>query len=166
MDRRFVGIRSASYSRKDATMYMTYYFISDLHIGGEENFTACDFEAELIDFLKLLESNTNPTELIIVGDAFSFWEMTRTSPIAKLETIIQQYPKLFDQFKLTGEKIKITLIPGNHDYELACYPDYKSLLQIYNIDLEAKEVITRSLRGRTIWIEHGNQHERVVKDHD
>ncbi|WP_036486364.1 metallophosphoesterase [Myxosarcina sp. GI1] len=143
-----------------------YYFISDLHIGGEENFTACDFEAELIDFLQLLESQTNPTELIIIGDAFSFWEMTRTSPITKLKTIIQQYPRLFDQFKRTGEKIKITLIPGNHDYELACYADYKSILQTYNIDLEEKEVITRSLLGRTIWIEHGNQHDNFNRIDD
>lgn len=143
-----------------------YYFISDLHIGGEGNLTACDFEVELISFLQLLESKNNPTELIIVGDAFSFWEMTRTSPIAKLETIIQEHPQLFDQFKRTGEKIKITLIPGNHDYELACYAEYKPLLQTYNIDLEAKEVITRSLQGQTIWIEHGNQHDNFNRIDD
>ena len=136
-----------------------YYFISDLHIGGEGNLMPCDFEAELIEFLQLLEGKTNSTELIIVGDAFSFWEMTRTSPTEKLETIVHQYPKLFDQFKRTGEKIRITLIPGNHDYELACYEDYKQTLQTHNIILETKEVITRSIQGRTIWIEHGNQHD-------
>ena len=107
-----------------------YYFISDLHIGGEGNLTACDFEAELISFLQLLENKTDSTELIIVGDAFSFWEMTRTSPIAKLESIIEQYPRLFDQFKSTGKKIKITLIPGNHDYELACYAEYQPYLRL------------------------------------
>ena len=143
-----------------------YYFISDLHIGGEGNLTACDFEAELISFLQFLENKTKPTELIIVGDAFSFWEMTRTPPIAKLETIIQQHPQLFDQFKRTGENIKITLIPGNHDYELACYDEYKPLLQTYNINLEAKEVITRSLQGQTIWIEHGNQHDNFNRIDD
>ena len=65
-----------------------YYFISDLHIGGEGNLTACEFEAELIEFLQLLEKQTKAAELIIVGDAFSFWEMTRTSVSAKLETIL------------------------------------------------------------------------------
>ena len=64
-----------------------YYFISDLHIGGEGNLMPCDFEAELIEFLQLLEGKTNSTELIIVGDAFSFWEMTRTSPTEKNEAI-------------------------------------------------------------------------------
>ncbi len=136
-----------------------YYFISDLHIGGEGNLTTCDFEAELIDFLQLLEGKTNSTELIIVGDAFSFWEMTRTSSLEKLKTIVGQHPKLFEQFRRTGEKIQITLIPGNHDYELACYEDFKQTLETYNITLEAKETITRSIQGKTIWIEHGNQHD-------
>ena len=137
-----------------------YYFISDLHIGGEGNLTVCDFEAELVEFLQLLEGKTKATELIIVGDAFSFWEMTRTSVSEKLETIIHQHSRLFKQFKRTGENIKITLIPGNHDYELACYEDYKQTLQNYNINLEAKEAITRQIQGKTIWIEHGNQHDR------
>ena len=143
-----------------------YYFISDLHIGGEGNLTDCDFEAELIDFLQLLEDRANSTELIIVGDAFSFWEMTRTSPLEKLETIIDRHPKLFDQFKRTGEKIEITLIPGNHDYELACYEDFKPILKTYNITLEAEEVITRSIQGKTIWIEHGNQHDSFNRIND
>ena len=136
-----------------------YYFISDLHIGGEGNLTICDFETELIDFLRLLENKTSSTELIIVGDAFSFWEMTRTSPTEKLEIIIAQHPRLFKQFQRTGENIKITLLPGNHDYELACYDDFKQTLQAYNINLEAKEAITRQIQGRKIWIEHGNQHD-------
>ena len=136
-----------------------YYFISDLHIGGEGNLTACDFEEELIGFLKSLESPTKPTELIIVGDAFSFWEMTRTPPVEKLEKIIQQHPRLFDQFKHTGQTVTITIVPGNHDYDLACYADFKQTLQSYNVHLEAKETITRQIKGQTIWIEHGNQHD-------
>ncbi|ACB50610.1 hypothetical protein cce_1260 [Crocosphaera subtropica ATCC 51142] len=136
-----------------------YYFISDLHIGGEGNLAVCDFETELIDFLQLLEGKTHSTELIILGDAFSFWEMTRTSPTAKLETIITQHPRLFEQFKRTGRNIKITLLPGNHDYELACYEEFKTTLQAYNITLEAKEAITRQIQGKTIWIEHGHQQD-------
>jgi UDP-2,3-diacylglucosamine pyrophosphatase LpxH len=143
----------------DLMLSPEYYFISDLHIGGEGNLTICDFETELIDFLRLLESKTSSAELIIVGDAFSFWEMTRTSPTEKLEIIIAQHPRLFEQFKRTGENIKITLLPGNHDYELACYDDFQPTLQVYNINLEAKEAITRQIQGRTIWIEHGNQHD-------
>ena len=32
-------------------MSTTYYFISDLHIGGDEALGVCDFEVELIDFM-------------------------------------------------------------------------------------------------------------------
>ena len=35
-------------------MSMTYYFISDLHIGGDEALGVCDYEAELIAFLEKL----------------------------------------------------------------------------------------------------------------
>ena len=35
-------------------MPMTYYFISDLHIGGDEALGVCDYEAELIEFLEKL----------------------------------------------------------------------------------------------------------------
>lgn len=65
-----------------------YYFISDLHIGGEGNLAICDFEEELIEFLRSLNNPTRPTELLIIGDAFSFWEMTRTSPQNKLNVLI------------------------------------------------------------------------------
>ena len=66
-----------------------YYFISDLHIGGEGNLTICDFETELIDFLQLLEDKTSSTKLIIVGDAFSFWEMPLLLYGNELDRILQ-----------------------------------------------------------------------------
>lgn len=136
-----------------------YYFISDLHIGGEGNLAVCDFEVELIEFLQSLSAAEQPSELIIVGDAFSFWEMTRTPTLQKLATTAAQHPALFEQFRQTGKSVRITLIPGNHDYELACYPDFVKALANYNIHLEVAEVITREVAGRQIWIEHGHQHD-------
>lgn len=121
----------------------------------------CEFEAELIEFLKSLANPSTPTELIIIGDAFSFWEMTRTPPLEKLSVLIQKHSALFQQFAQTGKTVEITLIPGNHDYELACYPQFIEALQTYNIQLEVAEVITRPLPGnRQIWIEHGHQHDK------
>ena len=136
-----------------------YFFISDLHIGGDAALDICDFESELIDFLRELEAKDADTELIIVGDVFGMWELTGVEGIDKLGAITSSHKELFDQFRKTGEKIKITIIPGNHDYELACYPDFVALLAEYNISLEPKEHITRALAGKKIWIEHGNQHD-------
>ena len=50
----------------------TYYFISDLHIGGDEALGVCDFESELVSFLQDLANRPDEdVELIIVGDANS-----------------------------------------------------------------------------------------------
>ena len=140
-------------------MSKEYYFISDLHIGGDAALDFCDFENELIICLRELESKSGDTELIINGDIFGMWELTGVEVGDKLRTIISSHRDLFDQFRKTGERIRITVIPGNHDYELACYPDFVTLLGEYNITLEQKEYITRPVAGKKIWIEHGNQHD-------
>src|SRR4030095_3799381 len=68
-------------------------------------------------------------------------------------------PALFRQFRETGERMTITLLPGNHDYDLACVPEYKAELARYNVRLEPVVHITRVVAGRTVWIEHGNQYD-------
>ena len=50
-------------------MAREYFFISDMHIGGDGELRNCDFEDELIEFLKALEHEQD-AELIINGDAF------------------------------------------------------------------------------------------------
>jgi predicted phosphodiesterase len=55
--------------------------------------------------------------------------------------------------------IKITMLPGNHDYEIACYPEFVEMLQAYNIHLERTPSTTREINGKRIWIEHGNQYD-------
>jgi UDP-2,3-diacylglucosamine pyrophosphatase LpxH len=136
-----------------------YFFVSDLHIGGDEQLKILDFEDEFIAFLKMLEQKETDTELIIIGDAFGLWELTTTEGTEKFDLLVKDHSELFNQFRATGEHIIITLIPGNHDYELACYPQFVDRLQGYNIVLEPKVSITRELAGKKIWIEHGMQHD-------
>jgi len=119
-----------------------YYFISDMHIGGDGELRNCDFEVELIDFLKEVEQKQD-VELVINGDAFGLWEFTTLEGTQKLETLIEQQSRLFEQLKKTGEKVPITIMPGNHDYELACYPEYVDRLKEYNLDLVQDVSITR-----------------------
>jgi len=52
-----------------------------------------------------------------------------------------------------------TVIPGNHDYELACHPEYVDRLAEYNVTLEQEVVITRGVADRVVWIEHGQQRD-------
>ena len=87
------------------------------------------------------------------------WEFTTLKGAEKLEALIEQQPKLFEQFKRTGSKIPITIMPGNHDYELACYPEFIDRLKDYNLNLVPEISITREVAGKKIWIEHGQQHD-------
>jgi UDP-2,3-diacylglucosamine pyrophosphatase LpxH len=136
-----------------------YYFISDLHIGGDGALNRCHFEKELIEFLRKIENGPRPAELVIVGDAFGLWELSDPAGNEKLRYIAQTHPALFAQLRETGKKVKITLLPGNHDYDLACWNGYKAELAEYNINLERGTHIMRDIAGRKIWIEHGNQHD-------
>ncbi len=140
----------------------TYYFISDLHIGGDESLGVCDFEEQLIEFFEFLGNKQDEqVELIIVGDAFGLWEFTLVEGKDKLDVLISQFPYIFSSFKRVGEKIKITLLPGNHDYELACYPEYVEILKKYNIYLEQTASILRELGDSQLWIEHGSQYDQI-----
>lgn len=136
-----------------------YYFISDLHIGGDADLDRCDFEPELMAFLRDVAQGPAPAELIIVGDAFGLWEFTRIAPASKIPHLAATHPELFGQFRRTGEKVRITLLPGNHDYELACFEAQQKQLIAYNIHVEPVKHLVRPMAGRTIWIEHGNQRD-------
>ena len=137
----------------------TYYFISDLHIGGDEQLQNVEFEDELLEFLRDLGRTDEDVELIVNGDAFGLWEFTELEGLAKLDALVDRYPKLFAQLRETGRRIPITFIPGNHDYELACYPEYVDRLAEYNVSLEQEVVITRAVGDRLLWIEHGQQRD-------
>ncbi len=147
-------------------MGKTYYFISDLHIGGDEALGVCDYEAEFISFLKQLAASGEEAELLIIGDIFGLWEFTDLEGPAKLDKLMEQFPALFLALQQAGEKITITMLPGNHDYEIACYAEYVTRLQEYNIQLAQTPAITRRLATRTIWIEHGSQYDAYNRTPD
>lgn len=144
----------------------TYYIISDLHIGGDEQLKEIDFLDELIDFLTELETTDEDAELIINGDAFGLWEFTELEGIEKFEMLEETYPSLFEQFKTTGKNIDITLLPGNHDHELAAYEEYVDRLDKYNINLVQERSVKRTLDGQVIHFEHGHQQDPNNKIED
>ncbi len=135
------------------------HFISDLHIGGDGALNECAFEKELVGFLQGIAAGPLPAELVIVGDAFGLWETTEIEGDRKLPWLVATHPAIFRQFRETGERVKITLLAGNHDYDLACVPSYRDLLAAHNIRLDTAEHAVRRIGKKTIWIEHGNQHD-------
>src|SRR6056297_3158196 len=112
-----------------------YYVISDLHIGGDEQLEEVAFLDVLLDFLARLERTDEDAELVINGDAFGLWELTHIEGLEKFEALTETYPELFEQLRATGENVDITLLPGNHDHELAAYEEYVDRFAAYNVDL-------------------------------
>lgn len=138
-------------------MAKEYYFVSDLHFGGDGSLQICDYTEEFISFLRKLAKKDQEIELIIVGDTFGFWELTTVQGVEQLAEIIKYHAAIFEQFRLTGERVKITMMVGNHDYDLACYPEFKDQLKNYNIELDTSLAVIREIGGKKIWIEHGQQ---------
>ncbi|ELZ46166.1 metallophosphoesterase [Halorubrum coriense DSM 10284] len=136
-----------------------YYFISDLHVGGDEQLRQVDFLDELLAFLGDLEERDEDAELIINGDAFGLWEFTEVEGPAKFDALLDRYPELFEQLEATGRAVSITLIPGNHDYELAAYPEYVDRLAEYNVTLEQEVSIERTVGDSLVHVEHGMQED-------
>ncbi|MFB6085961.1 MAG: metallophosphoesterase [Halodesulfurarchaeum sp.] len=136
-----------------------YYVISDLHIGGDEQLEQVDFLDELLEFLERLERTEENAELVINGDAFGLWELTGLEGLEKFDHLVGTYPELFDQLETTGETIDITLLPGNHDHELAAHDEYVDRFETYNVDLVQDPSIVREICDRAIYFEHGSQQD-------
>ena len=148
-------------------MAKKYYLVSDLHMGGDGQLQHCDYAPEFIAFLKGLEKEDPETELLIVGDTFGFWELTLVSGTEKLDHIVKAHQAIFDQLKVIGARIKVTMMVGNHDYDLACDPAYVDKLRSYNIHLDTNLVLIRFVGDKKIWIEHGQQRDafNVFRDY-
>src|SRR5258708_6202716 len=117
-------------------------------MGGDGQLQHCDYAAEFIEFLKELEKEGPNTEFLIVGDTFGFWELTLVRGIERLAHIIQAHQAIFDQLRATGARIKVTMMVGNHDYDLACDPAFVEKLQAYNIHLDPSLVLIRPVGAR------------------
>lgn len=139
-------------------MARTLFLVSDLHMGGDGRLQHCDYTTEFVGFLKELEDGGANTELLIVGDTFGFWETTLVQGVEKLDQIIGAHRAIFHQLKLTGARIKVTMMVGNHDYDLACDPAFADKLSAYNIQLDTSLNLIRTFSDKKIWIEHGQQH--------
>ena len=136
-----------------------YYVVSDLHIGGDEQLEEVEFLDELLAFLERLETTDENAELIINGDAFGLWEFTTVEGIEKFEVLEETYPDLFAQLRATGENVPITLLPGNHDHDLAAHDEYVERFAAYNVDLVQDQSITRPVGDPAIHFEHGHQQD-------
>lgn len=81
------------------------YVASDWHLGYE--YTNYD---KILEFLDLVESKAD--NLILVGDTFDLWRY----PISQME--YSNTGQCLRRLKEVADKLPVTIIPGNHDYNL------------------------------------------------
>ncbi len=136
-----------------------YYAISDLHVGGDEQFERVAFLDELLDFLGRLERTDEDAELVINGDAFGLWEITSVEGPEKFDRLTETYPELFAQLRATGANVPVTLVPGNHDHDLAAHDEYVERFAEYNVVVDQSGSITRRVGDAAVHFEHGHQQD-------
>ncbi|MBU2025954.1 MAG: metallophosphoesterase [Patescibacteria group bacterium] len=154
-----------------------YYFISDTHVGGDGILNNFEAEKEFIKFLNhIFQSSKNKTpddqsagqvhqtpknnpkaHLYILGDFFGMWEYKKKKAAQKLLHIQKTHPKIFKTLKKISKKIKIILIPGNHDHDLACYPEFIPMLKKWGINLIPKANLVQKTFKKTLHLEHGHR---------
>src|SRR3974390_3924867 len=122
-------------------------------MGGDGQLQHCAYIAEFIAFLKELEKEGPDTELLIIGDTFGLWELTLVRGLEKLEHIVKAHQAIFDQLRATGARIKVTMMVGNHDYDLACYSEFATKLLAYNVHLDKSLVLIRTVGDKKVWFE-------------
>ena len=120
----------------------TYFFISDVHLGLQNENLEREKEKLLVDFLKFAELNCD--ELFIVGDLFDYWfEYKRVIQKGFIRTL-----GALASFRDTGKEIHYII--GNHDFLHKDFFEKEIGAKVYE-----KEIITE-LNGSKFFIAHGD----------
>ena len=120
----------------------TYFFISDVHLGLQNENLERGKEKLLVDFLKFAESNCD--ELFIVGDLFDYWfEYKRVIQKGFIRTL-----GALASFRDTGKEIHYII--GNHDFLHKDFFEKEIGAKVYE-----EEIITE-LNGSKFFIAHGD----------
>jgi len=118
------------------------YFISDLHIGAEDNEKELVRQKHILKFLHKISKDA--TRIYIVGDLFDFWFEYKT-------VIPKKYFAFLNTFKnMTDKGIEIHYLAGNHDFALGNFFD--KFLGIKTWENE----YTFELAGSKFFIWHGD----------
>ncbi|MBC8162125.1 MAG: metallophosphoesterase [Roseiflexaceae bacterium] len=157
-----IGAERVAHTRK--------IIVSDLHFGAgdrADDFTADD---EFVEFMVRYVQQEQPTELILNGDTFEFlqvrlpgvgdYDFSAWAAAQRLNTILAAHPQVIGALRdfVAKPGNEITIIIGNHDFELH-YASAKQLLhQALNVpESESRLRFGISYEGHGLYLEHGNQ---------
>lgn len=120
----------------------TYFFISDVHLGLQNEEQEKLKEKKLVDFLKFAEDNCD--ELFIVGDLFDYWfEYKRVIQKGFLRTL-----GALASYRDSGKKIHYII--GNHDFLHKDFFEKEIGAVVYEDEIKIE------LNGKKFFIAHGD----------
>jgi UDP-2,3-diacylglucosamine hydrolase len=123
-------------------MSKTIYFLSDAHLGGEDESREKKKEQRLLSLLEKIKEDGE--YLYLVGDMFEFWfEYRNAIPKGYLE-ILSKLKELVDG------GIKVIYLVGNHDFWLGDFLPTHLGIPIFKDSIEAVH------QGKRIFISHGD----------
>jgi UDP-2,3-diacylglucosamine hydrolase len=123
-------------------MKKAIYFLSDAHLGAEEEEKEKRKEEKLIFFLNRV--NEEGELLYLVGDMFEFWFEYK-------DVIPKDHFRVLAKFKqLVDRGIKIKYVVGNHDFWLADFLPKMIGIPIFKHPIDAVH------QGKRIFISHGD----------
>ncbi|MEZ5360260.1 MAG: UDP-2,3-diacylglucosamine diphosphatase [Candidatus Zixiibacteriota bacterium] len=121
---------------------MAIYFVSDAHLGAEDDKNEQVKLEKLFGFLKLVEADGQ--KLYILGDLFDFWfEYKHAIPKQHLKAV-------FKLAALAESGVEIHYITGNHDFWLGDFLQREVGIAIHRDKLEITE------NGLKLFLIHGD----------
>ncbi len=148
---------------------MRRLIISDLHLGGGDRLDDFDADHELATFIRDYADNGTPTELILSGDTFEFlqvrlpglddYDFSPQAAVRRLGAIMTAHPDPILALRafVANPENQITVLIGNHDFELHYEAAKRYLRQSLGVGDCQRVRFGISYEGGGIYLEHGNQ---------
>lgn len=120
------------------------YFISDAHLGFNEDEIETKKQRKILDFLEYILLKKKAAELYLLGDLFDFW--------FEWYHVIPKYwfPVLFQLRKLVESGITVTFVSGNHDFYPGSYLQKAIGLKCVNESCEFE------MNNKRFFVAHGD----------
>lgn len=166
------GDSTAPLGPADVRPGMRRLIVSDLHLGGGDRLDDFDADEELVAFIRTYATRGEPTELILAGDTFEFlqlrlpglgdYEWSGAAAAQRLRAILAAHPEPIAALRafVAQPHNQLTLLIGNHDFELHYAAAKQVLYQALGVDeREGRLRFGISYEGGGIYLEHGNQYD-------
>jgi UDP-2,3-diacylglucosamine pyrophosphatase LpxH len=156
------------------------YVISDLHLHEDSDARLFRDDRQGRAIAALCERIAREgAELILLGDVFDLTAMTPPEkglkrffeslnveveprprrPVGELvRAAARANPRAIDALARLSEQVPVTLVPGNHDYQLAS-DEGGAALAATGLRLERSRSVVRTVAGRTAVLQHGHEQD-------